>query len=149
MSEVFEDKVKDFKEKNQISDENKLKTINSGTNQLWTLEEQIIEINGKEAVNTVIIYNKKILNILYFETANWKNKDNKTTLNKKLPWLWRFAVFNFIELAKEKWLKKILFDIKLTEIKFYEKLFLELKKSKIIKNVKIKYDKKTIFQIDI
>ncbi len=149
MNKNFENKVKEFIEKNKIWIDNTPKIIKSVTNQLWTLEEQIIKIVNKEAINTLLLYNKEVLNILYFETANWKNQNNKTTFNKKLPWLWRFAIFNFIELSKEKWLKKILFDIKLSEIWFYEKIFEELKKSNIIKSVKIIYSEKTIFQIEI
>lgn len=134
---VFEQKVQSFIEQNSVKDET-LQLLDSQFNWTQQMEEYNYEIFWEEAINALIAYDKKILNILYFETCNWTNKNNQTSKLVSLPWAWRFSVFNFIKIAQEKWLKEIKFDIMKSELEFYKKINNELKNSTLVESVSIK-----------
>jgi len=138
---IFQKKINSFKEINSIKDES-FKILNSKTNWPIKMNEYNFEVLWEEVINALLSYDKEILNILYFETSNWQNKNNKTSKIIKLPWAGRFSIYNFIKIANDKWLKKIIFDIMDSELDFYKKMILELQNSNLIKNVEI-IDKKT------
>ena len=148
-SSNFENKIDDFKEVNQIKN-NSLNLIEKIINKQKTLEKYNFELLWEEVMNALLVYDKKIMEILFFETSNWKNKQNNTSKTIKLSWMWRFSIFNFINIAKEKWLEKIKFDIMLSEIWFYKKIESELKNSNLIKSSEIDIlDNKNYFIIKI
>lgn len=145
----FQRKVSDFIEQNLVKDI-ALNLTSRLDNWVQIMEEYNFQILWEEVLNACISYDKKILNILFFETSNWTNKNNTTSKNISIPWIWRFSIYNFIEIAKEKWLEEIIFDIKETELWFYKKMLLELTYYKWINNAEIiKLKTKFIFRISI
>ena len=106
-------------------------------NNIWTLQKIRFIVSWEEIMNALIIFKDDVLEVLYFETVNWKNQLNKTSNNIKISWVWRFSIYNFIQLAKKNWLKQIKFDIKETEIWFYEKIDEEIQLYKGIKKCEI------------
>lgn len=132
--DIFEEKVNFFIEQNYVKNQS-LKLLNSSDNWTYKMNEYNFEVWWEEVINALLAYDKTILNILYFETTNWKNKNNQTSKNIQLPWAWRFSIHNFILIAREKWLKQITFDIMESELNFYEIILDELEKSNLIQKV--------------
>lgn len=129
---------------------NSLNELESNETQLGTLKKYNYEINWEEILNALLSYKWDIMQILYFETSNWKNKINRTSKNIKLKWAWRFAIYNFIKTAKENWQESIKFDIMKSEIWFYEKIEKELENSKYILNCELlEKNNKNLFIINL
>ena len=146
--ESFSNKIDTYKnELSKLLDNYNFKILKKLENKWLTMEERALDINWEIVIKSLISYNSKLLNILYFETSNSDKRSESISNNIKIKWSWRFGIYDFINIAKDKNIPEISFDIMESEIWFYETIIKDISNDNIVKNAYIKKWKNSNFFI--